>query len=283
MRQLNLRKNREILQFMMISLIYYIFDYVTTVYTDILYSGNQLVVEFMPFVCCIAYFVFIFYSSWKERELLVMEMERNQLNLQTKQALQELSVLRQSQEQAKVYRHDLRHHLQYLACCMENGELERGQEYIKNINEEIEAQKVINYCENETVNLILSAYVKRATKANVEMRVQVSLCEYPKVSASDLSILLSNALENALHECQVLRSSGINAQIIITGYEKNQRLILQIVNTCRKDLVLEDGVPVTNRPGHGIGVRSICTVVERYQGIYSFRVKDGMFYFRASI
>lgn len=111
MRQLNLRKNREILQFMFLSLIYYIFDYVTTVYTDILYSGNRLVVEFMPFICCISYFVFIFYSSSKERELIMIEMERNQLSLQTKQVLQELSALRQSQEQAKEYRHDLRHHL----------------------------------------------------------------------------------------------------------------------------------------------------------------------------
>ena len=45
----------------------------------------------------------------------------------------------------------------------------------------------------------------------------------------------------------------------------------------------ENGVPVTDRPGHGIGVRSICAIVDRYGGMYSFLVEDNKFILRVSL
>lgn len=51
------------IQFGVIPAIYYAFDYVTVVYTDLLNSGGPVVVEFMPFVCCVAYLVFLMYHS----------------------------------------------------------------------------------------------------------------------------------------------------------------------------------------------------------------------------
>lgn len=44
------RKNALLLA--IVPLCYYIFDYATTVYTDLLYSQNELAVQFMPSVCC---------------------------------------------------------------------------------------------------------------------------------------------------------------------------------------------------------------------------------------
>ena len=41
--------------------------------------------------------------------------------------------------------------------------------------------------------------------------------------------------------------------------------------------------PVTDRPGHGIGVGSICAIVERYGGLYSFSVREGKFVLRVSL
>lgn len=54
-------------QFGSIPALYYVFDYLTTVYTDLLASGAPVVVEFMPFVCCAAYLVFLLYNSVRER------------------------------------------------------------------------------------------------------------------------------------------------------------------------------------------------------------------------
>ncbi len=41
----------------------YAFDYATRVYTDLLFSGSAVVVEFMPFVCSAAYLLFLIHIS----------------------------------------------------------------------------------------------------------------------------------------------------------------------------------------------------------------------------
>ena len=55
-------------QFGVIPVLYYVFDYLTRVYTDLLSSGAPVVVEFMPFICCGAYLVFLLYNFTKGQE-----------------------------------------------------------------------------------------------------------------------------------------------------------------------------------------------------------------------
>ena len=99
----------------------YLFDYVTRIYTDLLAQGNQAAVEFMPFVCSVAYIVFVLRVSAEERTRSQLEQTRNNLKLQVGQAVREIEALRTSQQQTRAYRHDLRHHLQYISACIENG------------------------------------------------------------------------------------------------------------------------------------------------------------------
>jgi hypothetical protein len=277
------RPAKETWPFAVLPALYYCFDYAAVVYTDLLYSGNPLAVEFMPFVCCVVYLFFMHRISENERARCQLELERNLLDMQAKRSLLEIEALRRSQAQAAAYRHDLRHHLQYLAGCMENGQLEQGQAYIRGICEEIAAQKLTPYCENETVNLVLSAYAERAAKAGIPLKVRFQAGRFPLVSASDLCALLSNALENALHECTFLQAQHRAAEISVTGYEKGDKLAIQVSNSCREGIASCDGLPVSSRPSHGIGTRSIRDIVARYQGVCSFSVKDNMFLLRISV
>ena len=65
----------------------YLFDYVTRIYTDLLAQGNQAAVEFMPFVCSVAYIVFVLRVSAEERTRGQLEQTRNNLKLQVGQAV----------------------------------------------------------------------------------------------------------------------------------------------------------------------------------------------------
>lgn len=181
------------------------------------------------------------------------------------------------------YRHDLRHHMQFLAGCIENGRTEQALGYIRSVCSEIEAGKVTVYCENEAANLIFSAFADRAAKAGVQFTVQAGISQKPAVSESDLCVLLSNALENALHAAVRCREAGHEAFIETSGHEKGHKLFLQITNSCLPDVQLRDGIPVTDQPGHGLGVRSICAISERYGGLTSFAAKDGQFTLRVML
>ena len=271
------------LKFGVIPALYYGFDYLTRVYTDLLQSGNLAAAEFMPFVCCMVYLVFILYHSDKKQMEDQLQQLQKSLNLQLTQAVWEIDALRESQAMAGRYRHDLRHHLQYLATCLENGQTDQAQNYILGICEEIEAQNVQRFCENEAANLILSAFAGRAERAGISLNVQGAIPAFILVSDSDLCVLLSNALENAIYACQPMAAAGIPCDIDVQVYERSSKLFLQVTNPCRNTILFENGVPVSNRPGHGIGVQSICAIVERYGGIYSFSVQDGRFVLRLSL
>ena len=270
-------------QFALIPAVYYIFDYATQIYTDLMTEGTPVVAEFMSFVCSAAYLLFILRLSEEKWIRNQLELTQDSLNLQITQSVREIETLRKSQEKTKEYRHDMRHHMQYLSVCIKNNQLARAQEYIQKICSEIEANKVMVFCENEAANLIFSAFIGRAKEQNVPIIIKAQIPKIIHISESDLCVLLSNALENALHACQNLKEKGMEGRIEVVAFEKNQKLFLQIINSCDSDIMFIQGIPVTNQPDHGIGVRSICALVERYEGIYTFEVEDGKFILRVSL
>lgn len=263
--------------------LYYGFDYLTRIYSNLLLDGVLVAVEFMPFVCSVAYLIFLVRTSKAQQIYNWLEQTQTILNLQIEQAVREISALRESQEKTSVYRHDMRHHMQYLSSCIENIQLKQAQEYIQEICSKIEANKITVFCENEAANLIFSTFAKRAEDSGILMQVRAEIPRMISVSESDLCVLLSNALENALYACKDQKDKGHEGKIEIVVYVENEKLFLQIINTCGEDITFAGEIPVTNRSGHGIGVRSICAIVERYGGIYTFLVENGQFILRISI
>lgn len=270
------------IQFGLVPALYYGFDYLTRIYTKLLLDGVLAAVEFMPFVCSVAYLVFVMHTSAEGQIRSQLEQTQDILNLQVKQAVREISALRESQQKSSVYRHDLRHHMQYLSSCIENKQFEHAQRYIHEICSEIESNKVITFCENEAANLIFSAFFERMKNCGIPIQIQAGIPRNISMAESDLCVLLSNALENALHACQKQKEKGMPAAIEVLAYEQNGKLFFQFINSCDMNITFQRGIPVTQSPGHGMGVRSICAIVERYDGIYAFSSIDDKFILRVS-
>lgn len=271
------------IRFGLVPALYYCFDYVTRVYTNLILEGGLLVAEFMPFVCSGAYLVFVYFTSEEERIRGQLEETRDSLNLQMTQAVREINALREAQYKTRTYRHDMRHHMQYILSCIENGRSEQARDYIRGICSEIDAGVVVQFCENESVNLIFSAFAERMGKYGIEFEIHAQIPHVIAVSENDLCVLLSNAFENAIHACCKVQKDGQHASIKVSAYEKNGNILLQMENTCGSDVVFHHGIPVTDAPGHGIGVHSICAIVEQYGGMYAFSVKNYCFILRVSL
>ena len=139
------------------------------------------------------------------------------------------------------------------------------------------------YCENEAANLIFSSFAGRAESCGVPLNIQAHIPQLISVAETDLCVLLSNALENALRACRRMKAENGPAYIEVTAREKNGHLFLRFVNPCPEGIQFENGLPVTHAEGHGIGVRSICAIVEKYKGLSDFSVQDGRFILRVSL
>ena len=74
-----------------------------------------------------------------------------------------------------------------------------------------------------------------------------------------------------------------NRMISCRAYIKNDKLCLDIRNTFAKKPVFNNGIPISSHPGHGLGVKSILSIVEKHGGVYQFSIHDDTFIFQASI
>ena len=270
-------------RFAVVPLLGYGFDYLTRIYTDWLNEGTPVVVEFMFFICSAVYLFVVIRSSKEEQVRTQMQRTQMFLNLQVAQSVCEIESLRMAQEKASIYRHDLRHHMLYISSCIENGHTSQAQEYIQEVCSEIEASKVELYSENEAVNLILSAFVTKAKESDIPMEVNAAIPAKISISESDLCVLLSNALENALHACEKLKGKEMAGTIEVFVFEKNKKIFFEIINSCDNTVRFQNGIPITQETGHGMGVQSICAIVKKYGGMYVFLVKDNKFVLRVSL
>ena len=97
--------------FFLLPLTYYILEYALTVYTNLLYTGKAVIIEFMDSFIVVFYFILSMLSLKFSDEKNKAERENLLLTTATSQAAKEIEQLSFSQKQSSIYRHDLRHHM----------------------------------------------------------------------------------------------------------------------------------------------------------------------------
>ncbi|TAH65964.1 MAG: GHKL domain-containing protein [Anaerolineaceae bacterium] len=279
--QLIERSKRSCLLFGAIPLLYYLFDYTTTIYTDLLYSGSWVAVQFMPSIICTFYFVFVilyFNESQKQAEA---QRERDIFSSQLNQTKLELDNMRQMQKNTMIFRHDMRHHLALIGGFLADGDIDKIKDYLAITEVDIDAMTPIRYCENETVNLILSSFQNRASKADVVLNTEVKLPHSININDTELCALLSNALENAIVAASKMEDNKLR-KVYIHAFINNNKLIISTENAYVGSIEMDGELPLSRskEPGHGFGIKSMVAIVERHGGLYSFETEGGVFILR---
>ena len=264
-----------------VPLFYYLFDYTTAIYTNVLYSGTEWAVQFMPSTISVFYFVFVILYYAETQKQASLQRERDMLDVQFRLAQTEFASLRQLQQNAASYRHDMRHHFALLQGLASKEHIEGIKEYLRTAQSDMDAITPTRFCENETVNLILSAFATKAKQGSIMLTVDAKLPDLLPFSDTELCSLLSNALENAIHACEQIPDS--NKRIIrLRMYSKNNKLCIDIRNIYQTEPVFHQGLPVSKEQGHGFGTKSMVHIVEKHSGVFQFSVKDGWFIFQAT-
>lgn len=114
-----------------VPLFYYLFDYTTTIYTDVLYRGTKWAVQFMPSTVSVFYFVFVILYCAETQKQATLQRERDMLDTQFRLAQSEFASLWQMQQNAAAYRHDMRHHFSLLQGLASEARIEEINEYLR--------------------------------------------------------------------------------------------------------------------------------------------------------
>lgn len=280
-RQLMKTSNKSCLFIGVVPLFYYLFDYSMIFYTGILYQGAKWVVQFMPSIISVFYFVFVILYYAETQKQAVLQRERDMLDLQFRLAQTEFASLRQLQQNGAAYRHDMRHHFAFLHGLASTGRIEEIKEYLRTAQSDMDAITPTHFCENETVNLILSAFATKAKQSEILMTIDAKLPDSLSFSDTELCSLLSNTLENAINACEKIGDSN-KRFIRLRVYSKNNKLCIDIRNTYQTAPIFQQGFPVSKEQGHGFGTKSIAHIVEKHGGVFQFSINDGWFIFQAT-
>lgn len=254
---------------------YYIFDYATTIYSDALYSGIQALNEFLPTVLVTFYVLFLPAFHLQSQRRTDAEMQRSMLEAELEQSQSEMDSLHRLETQTAVYQHDMRHHLNMLDGLLSAGRPDKAAAYIKKVQADIEAITPRRFCENHLVNLLCSSFTDKAQRQGAVLTVDASLPNDVAISDTELCSLLSNGLENALHAVADLPAD--RKQISLYCGVRQNKLLIEIRNPCAGPIAMRDGLPVSDREGHGYGCRSIQAIAQRNGGLCVFSARHGQF------
>ena len=188
-----------------------------------------------------AYFLLLMVFG-RTRKIHKLEYEREMQTLVLESARQSLARQRQNQEQARIYRHDMRHHLALINGYAAEGNLEKIKEYLSQTEMEIDAITPKRYCANETVNLVLSSFEAKSAEMNVTLCIEANLPETLSISDTELCSLFSNALENAIFAASKLMEKKAR-RVYLRTLVNNNKLLISTKNAYAGTIQMEGEFP----------------------------------------
>lgn len=193
--------------------------------------------------------------------------------------------LTRKMEAGRIYRHDMRHHLSVIEGLARQGDCEKVVEYTSKMNGSLSELENVSYCKNPEINAVLSEYIGRAEKAGCKVTQNIALTEKLPFAEDDVCTMLANAVENAINACAKLseeqRYINISAECA-----DNRRLFISVKNPCSDTIRFDENkLPVVEERSeeHGIGLRSMNRIAEKYNGFLRCKVENGEFLLNAAL
>ena len=163
-------------------------------------------------------------------------------------------------EKTKSFRHDIRNHIAVVKDLLQNGKTEQALHYIGDMEDIAEGLSFPCSTNNPVVDILVGN--KLGIAKNIGIDVDCSLLlPYPcGLRDIDICIILSNALDNAIHACKNM-SSGAKKYIHVSGRIQGDFLMMEIGNSFQGEGMFKKGT----------GLSNIKTAAEKYHGAMSIK------------
>lgn len=175
-------------------------------------------------------------------------------------------------------RHDMTNHIMTLEKLYAGKETKEAREYAGNIKAALAQMAGEIKSGNPVTDIILQEQKSEAEKRNIRFQCDYHYPAGSNVNAFDISVILSNALQNAIENA----GDDKTAYVSILSYRKKNAYMIEISNSFSGDLQwdTENELPVTSKgetDGHGYGIMNIRRVAKKYAGDIDIVYGDGEF------
>lgn len=160
--------------------------------------------------------------------------------------------------------HDYKHKIILMKHWIDNGEIESIKQFIDKENENIQQKMFYVKTGSDVVDVIVNTKQNIAEKKGINFSVNGVMPVSCIVSDIDLVCILGNIIDNAIEACD--EQPQKNIEILIKEVKK--LLIISVKNSFRNQLSEELKTTKKDRELHGIGIKNIKNIVQKYDGTY---------------
>ena len=179
------------------------------------------------------------------------------------------ALILQADEESRRRNHEMRHHMQTLYELTRAGEKERAEGYIQSVLTETEKRSGQTYSQNVEINSIVGFPLNQARENGVSVHCQIHVPVNLQIDPVDLSMLLSNMLENALEACLRMKKRD-KTYIELKIFKRKSFLFISCKNSVDSEKEKEAETEKTKKKdkrNHGFGLTVMKDVAEKYSGI----------------
>ncbi len=175
-----------------------------------------------------------------------------------------------SEDDTRALHHEMRHHMIALSAILADGDAERARRYVDAVADDLGQVPAGRYCQNILVDMIAGSFLDQAVAEGIRVEHHLNVPRQLNIADEDLSVFLSNILQNALEACRRMRPEQ-ERYIWVDMHLRGNFLCIQCVNSA------PDGEEEQERPGHGYGLAAMRAVAEKYNSVLLVERTPGEF------
>ena len=192
-------------------------------------------------------------------EISLLEQQEHSLNQYVEEA-------KTRYDETKSFRHDIRNHIAVVKKLLQNGKLEEAVTYMEDLDDMAEKMSFPCSTNNPVVDILVGNKLGIAKSMGIDVDCSL-LLPYPcGIRDIDICIVLSNALDNAIHAVKNL-GAGIEKYIRVSGRIQGDFLMMEIQNSFHGKGAFKKGT----------GLSNVKKVAEKYGGAMSIETQEHVF------
>lgn len=238
---------------------------------------NDNMPEFLPvsiLLTVLNILLYVLLDRMKHDNMIKEEYRISKISLAAQERL--VDEARKQYMEMKTLRHDMRHYFMAVAELIGADRTEEAKDYIEKIIEEKVDQAAFGIDTGDVViDAVINSRIAVCLKKQIEIKCMID-SRLQGINAIDLSVLLSNALDNAISGCAGAEPAEIE---LVIGTRKAFTYII-VKNSIKESVLARNPDLETdkeNRTAHGFGIMSIRKIAEKYKGSVEFKEDDHTF------
>ena len=179
--------------------------------------------------------------------------------------------------QIRGWRHNYRNHLQTMKAYAAVGDWEAIRHYLDLLDEDLTTVDTVIRTGNPMTDAILNSKISLAKAKDIEVVADAHIPVKLSFSEIDLCCIIGNLFDNAIEASMKLPPDRRLIRVYMDM--KNTQLYISFTNFTAGGKMQKDGrlFRSTKGEGHGLGLVSIDTIVDRLEGYISRNSEDGAF------